>query len=156
MSLRREQFLGAWRLVHWRVTYPDGRITFPYGERAEGLLLYTAERMSATVAASGRASLQSANPRHAPVADRAAAFDGFFHYSGRWQIDGEAVLHELEIALNPDMVGTVQRRDAVFDDDGLTLSAAEPLPEGGFRRHELSWVLIGNESAAPHQGPAPA
>lgn len=150
MSLRRAQFLGAWRLVHWRVTYPDGRITFPYGEHAEGLLLYTAERMSATVAASGRASLKSANPRHAPAADRAAAFDGFFNYAGRWQIEGEAVIHKLELALNPDMVGTVQRRDAVFDHaDALRLSAAELLPDGGHRRHELSWERITDDPATP-------
>lgn len=131
--------VGAWRLKRWETVYADGRRTEPFGAGAEGLIQYTADGwMSATIMAAGRPRLSRANPRNASARERAAAFDGYFSYAGRWRLRGGVVRHDVTIALNPAMVGTVQLRDAKLSGRTLTLSAAEEVP-GGRRLHRLVW-----------------
>jgi hypothetical protein len=137
-ALTADRLVGTWQLQHWQCIYEDGTTTEPFGA-AEGLLLYSADGwMSACIMAPGRPRLSSANPREAPDAERAAAFDGYFSYAGRWRILDGRVQHEVALALNPGMVGTLQLRDAELSERGLTLSAAEPV-RGGTRLHQLNW-----------------
>lgn len=139
MALTTDQLVGTWQLQRWLCRYEDGTATEPFGAGAEGLLLYSADGwMSACIMASGRPRLSAANPREAPQGERAAAFDGYFSYAGRWRIVEGRVQHEVTLALNPGMVGTLQLRDAELAGSGLTLSAAEPV-RGGTRLHRLVW-----------------
>lgn len=139
MALKTDQLVGTWQLQRWLCRYANGTATEPFGAGAQGLLLYSADGwMSACIMASGRPRLSAANPREAPQGERAAAFDGYFSYAGRWRIVEGRVQHEVTLALNPGMVGTLQLRDAEFAGHGLTLSAAEP-SRGGTRLHRLEW-----------------
>ena len=144
MSLAPDSLVGAWSLVDWRIEYRDGRVTRPYGDDASGQLLYSADgRMSATVAAASRARLEQANARKASDVQKAAAFDSFFHYAGTWRIEDDTVVHSVVFALNPDMVGTEQRRKASLNEaNDLELSAGESLDEGSARRHVLTWRRV--------------
>lgn len=129
------KLVGAWRLVTWEIGYPDGRVAHPYGPDAVGLLCYTPDgHMSASIALAVRPGLSSPNPRKAPEAERAAAFDSFFAYSGTYTLAGGAVRHHVELALNPAFSGTTQIREAVLDGDTLVLAASEDS-----RRHTLTW-----------------
>jgi hypothetical protein len=141
MNLAPEQFVGAWSLVEWRIEYPDGRVTHPFGRDAVGQLMYNADgKMSATVSAAKRPGFGQSSARNATAPQKAEAFDGYFHYAGSWGIDGDTVIHTVEFALNPDMVGTRQRRDAQFDGAAkLTLSAVEDRDGEITRRHTLEW-----------------
>jgi hypothetical protein len=146
-GLTADQLVGTWQLQHWRCIYQDGTATEPFGDRAEGLLLYSADGwMSACIMAAGRARLSPGNPREAPEFERAAAFDGYFSYAGRWRILGRRVQHEVTLALNPGLVGTLQLRDAQLAERELTLSAEESL-RSGTRLHRLTW-----RRAAGHPG----
>lgn len=138
-TIRPLDLEGAWVYHRWRITYADGRVTEPFGAGATGLLLYTADgRMSATIMAAGRAPFAAANPRAATRAERADAFDGYFSYAGRWRLVGGRVLHEVEVALNPGLVGSRQWREAKLVGRRLVLSVEEG--EGAAaRRHELGW-----------------
>ena len=134
-------FIGAWHLVDWRIEYPDGSITRPFGEGAHGYIVYTANGiMTASIAKAERARFGQANARRASDAQKAAAFDGYFHYAGPWRLEGEDVVHAVTLALNPDMMGTEQRRHAAFDGaGGLVLSAFETIKTGEQRHHILAW-----------------
>jgi hypothetical protein len=146
-ALDADRLVGTWQLHRWQCIYDDGTSTEPFGPGAEGLLLYSADGwMSACIMAQGRAPLSTANPREAPELERAAAFDGYFSYAGRWRIRDGRVQHEVTLALNPGMVGTLQVRDARLADQELTLSAAESV-RGGTRLHRLAW-----RRPAPHPG----
>jgi len=134
-----EQLVGAWRLARWEIIHSGGTTTEPFGADAEGLLVYSADGwMSAAIMAAGRSPLSRGNPRQAPEAERAAAFDGYFSYGGRWRIVGQSVRHDVCVALNPALVGTPQWRDAVLEGDLLTLSARESAT-GAERLHRLRW-----------------
>jgi hypothetical protein len=142
---------GSWRLVRWEIAYADGRpSTLPYGADAQGLIVYTADGiMSACIARAGRARLSSDSVRTAPEAECLAAFESYFQYAGAYALrrgtdlpTGLQVVHHVEMALNPNFVGTEQVRNVAFDDEGvLTLSADDTVPGSGVvRHHRLIWT----------------
>jgi hypothetical protein len=137
--LRPEDIVGGWRLVRWEVVYDGERRTLPFGADAAGLLTYTEDgHMSACIMAGGRTPLSTPNPRDATADERARAYDGYFSYAGRWRLSGRRVLHDVEIALNPSMVGSTQVRNALRSGRRLELSALETV-RGGTRLHRLLW-----------------
>jgi len=142
-DLTADKLVGAWQLQRWEIVREvagqGGIASLPFGAGAVGLLLYTADGwMSATIMAEGRRPFSRANPRSASAVERAAAFDGYFSYAGRWSVEGSRVRHEVTVALNPAMVGTLQVREARLVGRRLTLSAEEAT-EDGLRRHRLVW-----------------
>jgi hypothetical protein len=143
-----QRLVGAWRLVRWYVTYPDGGVTEPLGPGAEGLLVYTADGwMSAAMMARGRPTLSRGNPRAAPVLERATAFDTFFAYACRWRVMGQGVEHHVTLSHNPALVGTVQTRRIRMRGRQLTLSAEETVVDGT-RVHRLQWRPAGEGRSA--------
>lgn len=140
------QLHGAWGFARWAITHSDGRISTPFGADAEGLLLYTADGcMTATIMAAGRAVLSGASPRQASQAEKARAFDTYFSYAGRWRLEGDCVVHEVQVALNPAMIGTLQWREASLQGQQLILSAKENTSDGE-RLHALTWQRIGGQA----------
>jgi hypothetical protein len=126
--------VGTWRLVRWEIER-EGETRFPYGDDAIGQLVYTADgHMMGTITRRTRAPLDADHPRRASERSKAAAFDSLFHYAGRYRIEGDDVLHSVELAHNPGMVGTVQRRRMTPSGDRLMLSAMD-----GLDHHRLTW-----------------
>jgi len=137
------RLVGAWQLVRWYITYEDSTVTEPLGPDATGLLVYTADGwMSAAIMAAVRPLLSRRNPRAAPDAERAAAFDTYFNYCCQWRIVGQSVEHHVTLSHNPALVGTVQTRRIRMQGARLTLSAEESV-EGGVRVHRLTWRAAG-------------
>ena len=67
--------------------------------------------MSAVIMQKIRTRFEQESVRHLTTDQKAYAFDGYFHYSGKWLIEkNEALVHSVEFSLNPDFVGTKQRR----------------------------------------------
>lgn len=144
MAHSPQDFIGAWQLVDWRIEYSDGGVTRPFGDGAHGYIIYSADgTMTASITKAARPAFGIANARNASAEQKAAAFDSYFHYAGPWQIEGEEVVHQVTMSLNPGMTATEQRRLAVFDGSGgLTLSAHEPLKDGASRHHILQWKVV--------------
>jgi len=141
--------VGAWRLVSWRIEYPaTTRVTEPFGPAPEGLILYTADGyMSAAIQRPARPRLSRENLAAASDAEKAAAFVSYLQYSGHWRVSGSDVHHVIELAMNPNLLGTRQVRGAILRDDELELRASEPLEgSGGVRRHRILW-----RRARPHE-----
>ena len=145
-SIDRAMITGAWHLLGWRIEYSDGRAaTHPFGECANGLLLYTPDgHMSAGISREEREGLGGGSARQADAAARARAFDGHFHYQGRYRIEGGTIVHSVTGALNPDFVGSEQVRRVRLVNDVLELSAEDLLPGTSVhRRHVLQWKRAG-------------
>ncbi len=73
----REQLLGAWQLVAWKVRWEDSDdFTYPFGEKARGLIVYSDNGyMSAVIHAGDRASLPAGlGPKQMPAEACALAF----------------------------------------------------------------------------------
>ncbi len=145
MALRAELLVGSWSLEAFEVELADGRRVHPMGPDALGRLIYGADgRMSATLSEAARSVLST--PRleaynRAPPSEKAAAFDSFLAYVGRYTVEGESVVHHVELASVPNIVGAEQRREAVLDGDTLTLRYAVTSSRGT-RYNSLRWTRL--------------
>jgi len=136
--------VGTWRLRSWESREEDGSMLRPFGEEPVGYVVYTADgRMITTISKTGRAAI-GGDVLGGPAEARAAAFASFISYSGTFRVEGNDVIHSVEISLFPDWVGGEQRRHVQLSEDRnrLTLST-DPMPSAGrVSRHHLSWDRI--------------
>lgn len=139
------ELVGSWKLESWTITYSDGReATYPFGPDAVGTLIYSPERMmSATISRASRPRMSNENVRKAPAKEKVEAFDSFFHYTGRWRVEGDHVIHSVSESLNPNFAGTDQARRMIRDGDRLTLVAETATPGGATMRNALHWRRAG-------------
>jgi len=138
-DLTVSDLVGGWLLEGWDVR-GESRVIRPYGDDPSGLLIYSSDGwMTASVARSGRTTLDHPNPRRATVGSQAEAFAGYFSYAGRFRLDGSTVVHQVTVALDPAMAGTEQRRSALLEGDALVLGASETTRSGKKWTHELRW-----------------
>jgi hypothetical protein len=136
-----EQLLGAWQLKAWKIRWSDeDKFSYPFGEQAQGLIVYTTDGfMSAVIHRGDRALLpEGVAPRKMPSDVCAEAYQSYMHYAGPYRIEGEDVVHCVEHALMPNMVGTEQLRHIEIDGERLTLRGEENLSER-VRLHEVDW-----------------
>ncbi len=144
MSVSAAALHGAWSLEAWRIEHDDSRPpAYPFGDDATGQILYAPEgRMSAVISRRDRAGLDAASIHAASAQSCRDAYTSFFCYAGRWHVDGDDVVHTAELALNPDMAGTQQRRHVRLHGDRLELSATETDARGRARTHRIIWRRV--------------
>lgn len=140
-TLTPHDLIGSWLLVEWQIAYPDGRApSWPFGQDAVGLIVYGADGwMSATMSRRRRTPLSAVSALQADDASKASAFQEYLTYSGRWHLDGQRIAHDVEMSLNPALLGTRQWREARFDGAQLVLVADEAIGAGRQRHHEIRW-----------------
>ena len=115
----------------------------PWGGKATGLLTYTEDgRMWAALMATDRPDIPTRTVSAAPPAMRAAAAAGFVTYAGSYSIDGDDVIHHVEVSLLPNWVGTSERRhiDWIQTDNGLDLELTTPPTDTDGGRVFVQWL----------------
>ena len=142
--MTEERLVGAWSLRRFVVTVDDGRPPlYPLGASARGLVVYEPSGwMSAVLSRGDRAgggdTLEEAD--QATRSDKAAAFDSYLSYAGRWRLGEGEVHHEVQLALVPGMVGQTLTRKASLDDEGiLTLAYTRRTRGGHLATYTLHW-----------------
>ncbi len=140
-ELQPADLIGSWLLVEWRIDYPHGRAsTWPFGEDAVGLIVYGADGwMTATMSRRRRTALSAVSALQADEPSKARAFQEYLTYAGRWSIVGKRIAHDVEMALNPALIGTRQWREAALEDARLVLGANESIGSGLLRWHRIVW-----------------
>ena len=137
----KAQLLGAWQLEAWSIGHPDrDDVSYPFGEDPTGLLMYTDDDwMSAAIGRSDRAALPAGVPFRSIDSDAlAAAYRDYFHYAGRYRVQGDDVVHYVTQSLNPNFVGSEQLRHIELDGSTLVLSGREEIGDT-VRLHQLVW-----------------
>ena len=116
--------IGAWSLLS-SINYRDEVPTPSYGSPAAGQLQYTAD---------GRMSAFLMDPAWAARNDGATidSFNDFFAYAGRWRVEGDQVIHDIEFASAPARVGAqFVRTLAWVDGDTIRLDTAPEVSGSG-------------------------
>lgn len=131
-----QSLVGTWELVEWTFTVDDSRPTRPWGGNPVGRLMYTEDgRMSASLMSVGRPSAPTRTLSAAPIDIRAAAAAGYLSYTGAYSMDGDDVLHHIELSLMPNWVGQTERRHIEWapSENGseLVLSTPPTRTDGG-------------------------
>jgi 3-hydroxybutyryl-CoA dehydrogenase len=115
-------FHGAWRLVAFESSGKHGPTTFPLGEEASGLLVYTRSgHMSVLLSRIDRPRLASEDVTAGTADEWSEAAQSFFSYSGTFEVRGDRVIHRVAQSSFPNWVGTEQERFFEFEGDRLIL-----------------------------------
>jgi len=112
--------VGSWRLVSWVQEDVEGKaIQAVFGDNPVGVITYTSDgHMSVFVADPKR------KPAVGPMATDAEAADLYrtmVAYSGTYSIDGNKVIHKVEVSWNQAWNGTDQQRFIEVKDNRLTI-----------------------------------
>lgn len=146
-TLSAATLVGTWELDGFEVLADDGRPPrHPFGVDARGRIVYAADgHMMAVLSAidevpKSGGTLETSH--RASDADKAAAFDRYLSYSGRWRLEGDVVHHDVDLALTPGVAGQTQTRRVTYTAEPaprLTLSYVRRSRRGTAHRFVLSW-----------------
>jgi len=143
-TITATDLIGSWHLSIWQVvTTIDGErqaAVYPFGRRPSGLLIYSADGwMSATVSRADRSIFPAGqSPRKLDDVTVAEAYLSYFHYAGRWRLEGDQVIHSVILSHNPNMTGTEQVRRMTLKPGRLSLAGEESFGDRQ-RLHQLDW-----------------
>jgi hypothetical protein len=137
----RAKIVGAWELVSTVYYMTDGsKESYPdVGPNGKGYLVYTAD--GHMCAAGMNPDRRAWNDVNQPTdAEKLTAIEGFFGYCGRYEIDAanHVIYHSPDVALEPDLVGTKQRRPYSLDGETLTFADKEEMIPG-VKGYSISW-----------------
>ncbi len=120
MNTIRDQFIGAWNLVHWDVQTASGKhYNYPYGENAKGSIIYTqAGRMSAQLMRMDRPNFEIPHSWKGTEIEVKTAFQGYTAYSGTFKIVENTVVHQVDMSVFPNWIGTDLVRNFEFQKEG--------------------------------------
>ena len=135
---------GTYRLVRCTVIYSDGITEHPYGEDAEGLLIYAPTgHFSGHLMRRGVGRFRT-GARKAAAEETRAAFLGYLGYFGTYAVDGAAgtVTHTVLGSWHPNWVGTDQVRH--YRRNGAQLVIETPAIRSGGRARftRLTWRRV--------------
>lgn len=137
--ISKQDVVGGWALAEWSIS-TNGRVSHPFGESPVGILAYTEDDcMSAQLMSGAAMTLDGAPMRGLSAELNQALIESFFAYAGRYRIEGNAIIHEVMVSLNPDFVGRDQIRYASLQGDTLVLTGNETDAAGRERVHKLVW-----------------
>ncbi len=140
--MSRERFIGSWNLHRWIIT-SNGTSRHPFGEDAGGLLLYTDDGcMAVVINKPAVLAIPAGSPYRLPDTQKARLFDHCFAYAGQWRLEDNQVIHRIQQADNPHLIGSQQSRTFAFADNQLILSAMEEIAGKESRWHRLIWVRV--------------
>ena len=107
---------GAWQLLSYEVEEQANGETFaPMGENPTGYVIFTAEgRLSFVLSAEDRQPGNNAD-------ERSALLSSMIAYTGIYRLEGDRWITHVDVAWNPEWVGTEQTRFFAIDGDLLTV-----------------------------------
>ena len=107
----KNALVGTWKLVSATETTKKGQVRETNGHNPAGFLTYTADgRVMAITTNGGRKPLSTTDYTTAPIEERAEAFSTVAAYAGRYTLDGNKVIHHIEVCSIPNAVNTDQVR----------------------------------------------
>ena len=141
IELSREDFVGTWRLISVETRKEDGSL-HRKGSRT-GYIIYSADGyMSVAFMKEGRTEFASGDIRGGTVEEKVEALNGYISYSGRYEVEGTSVFHNIEVSLFPNWIGDRQERFYEFDGERLTLSTPLQLVGGIQLSSHLVWEKV--------------
>ena len=141
IDLVREDFIGTWRLASVETRKEDGSL-HRRGSRM-GYIIYSADGyMSVAFMKEGRSEFASGDIRGGTVEEKVEALNGYISYSGRFEVAGDSVYHNIEVSLFPNWIGEKQERYYKFEGNTLILRTPLQLVGGMMLSSHLVWEMV--------------
>jgi len=143
--MKKERFTGIWKLVSSEFRLLDGKVVYPYGRDAVGILMYSAGgHMCVQIMRPDRLKFASGDRLMGTAEETRSAYEGYAAYYGTYEVNEEEgiVIHRTEGNLFPNWAGVAQKRFFELSDDMLTLSTPEVCLRGQQMTGILHWKRI--------------
>jgi len=122
--------VGSWRLVSFHGELPDGSVAYPWGKEVAGYITYTdAGRMAVVFQKAGRPRSGSGDLWRRTLQEKAEAYDTCIAYAGTCDVQGNQIIHHVEVCTFENYVGTDLVRVVKFEGNRVTLTTP-PTPFG--------------------------
>jgi hypothetical protein len=139
----RERLVRTWKLLAAvREDIPSGATTGMFGSDPQGILNYSPEgRMIALITRGDRKPATSARPT---PAEAEALFRSMLSYAGAYTVEGDMVIHYVDISWNQSFTGGEQKRHFKFEGERLQLSTPQSLDpiDGKMSVRRLTWEKV--------------
>ena len=109
----KDQIVGTWNFVVAEVTAPDGKKSFPFGEKPKGILIFTADGRFAQIHVAGDVPKIASNNRMTGTPEEyAAIMQRSISVFGTWTVDEakKTVTYNIVSASFPNWEGEAQTR----------------------------------------------
>jgi hypothetical protein len=138
-----DRLVGTWRLVSASSTTLGGeRSETPYGLNPAGFLTYTEDgRVTALISYGGRKPISGRTGTFA-LEEQAEAFKTFLAYAGRFTLNGDTVIHHIEISSIQNYVDKELVRSVKFEGERIILVTPPTLVNGKVQTVELIWQRL--------------
>lgn len=143
--------IGTWKLISITAIFPDGTVnTQAFGANPIGFITYSNVGKMMVIFSKSERSLLSGNSaspltdaiHSVPIEERAQAFSTFNSYAGNYTIDGNKVIHHVEIASIPNRVGKSLTRTFTLNGNRVTLKTPPSKSDDIPKIFELVWQRI--------------
>jgi hypothetical protein len=116
-----------------------------FGPDPEGLLCYTVDGwMSVVLCARSRAERFGTEAfLGGSAAEKVAAFESYCSYAGRYRLEGDHIIHQLEFSLFPNWKGSTQPRRCRLDANCLVLESQPIFADDQDWIYEARWRRAG-------------
>ncbi len=130
-------------MLAWRRITNGSTITFPFGEDAIGILIYTEDlKMAVQMLSANRPRIDSSDALGGDVQQRAAAYSTCLAYFGSYVVQGDKIIHQVDGSLFPNWSATMQARPFAYDGTVLVLSTPPVESAGVSVVNEISWIRL--------------
>ena len=139
-----DSFVGVWLLERAQIIFSNARTPLePFGPSPQGMLIYTANgHMQALLSHQQRTPLSNSyleGAHRSSPTEKAAAFDEYLSYGGRAHIENAQMVHTVEYALHPNIVGQQQHRNVQWLTDDQLLLYYTIETSSSERTYKLFW-----------------
>ena len=134
----REKMIGTWKLISHDIEFQaTGQKEPAYGDSPTGYAIFTAEgRAMFVLTGDGRKAGQT-------VEDRANLLGSLTAYTGTYRIEGDKWITSVDVAWDPEWVGTEQTRFFKLDGDRLHVTSIwRTMPNRGTTRRLLVFEKV--------------
>ncbi|MDQ7824098.1 MAG: lipocalin-like domain-containing protein [Candidatus Eremiobacteraeota bacterium] len=116
---------GTWRLVSYKMMYPDGIVELPYGKEPRGYMLFTDDGfMSVVIVRGDRTGCESCAPlSKIGLAQQADAL--YRSYCGSYEVREDTLICQVRISQLPQWMGALHVRTFRIERNRLTLTTPE-------------------------------
>jgi hypothetical protein len=141
-TMSDERFVGTWELKSVVQKSSDGCVSRPFAEHPLGYISYRQDGFMHAILMKSERDPIGVPPEELSDALRTKrlfmswkyiragirylkAMTSFISYCGTYEIRGNTVVHHVKAAMVPDWIGTDLKRDFVFRENTLTLTACD-------------------------------
>ena len=119
-----KSIIGSWKLVSFEVDDlgGDDGVRYPYGHDVSGVLIYEQHgSMCEIIAANTRPHVSAIDASFMLDKEKIAITEHFSAFAGTFKIQGDKIIHHIEVSFHTKWTGTTLERSYSFEDEKLSI-----------------------------------